>query len=162
MSFGGFGYPEWNAKITLIRQNGGIAIAAAGNWNSDTSYFAPAGSNNSIAVGAHDQYNDKAWFSNYGDAVDIWAPGVDILSSFPNNSTGVIDGTSMASPFIAGIVSNILANNPGLDFDGIKQRLTDFAVYDVDDGRGNTNLPRAQITCESYCDSGDCVANGHL
>ena len=59
----------------------------------------------------------------------------------------------MATPFVVGVAANILANNQQLNEDEILQRLLDFAAYDIDDPIGGTNLPRAQIYCDEYCDN---------
>ena len=118
--------------------------------------MSPASSDATIAVGAHNESNDRAWFSNYGDVVDIWAPGTNILSAITNDSSDTFQGTSMASPFVAGIAANILANNLYFDMEDILERMLNFSIYDVDDGEGNTDLPRAQISCEEYCGDSEC------
>eukprot|EP00486_Rosalina_sp_Unknown_P004510 CAMPEP_0201576330 /NCGR_PEP_ID=MMETSP0190_2-20130828/22077_1 /ASSEMBLY_ACC=CAM_ASM_000263 /TAXON_ID=37353 /ORGANISM="Rosalina sp." /LENGTH=448 /DNA_ID=CAMNT_0048007065 /DNA_START=251 /DNA_END=1597 /DNA_ORIENTATION=- len=163
MSFGGGNSDEKYARLGEIRYKGGISITSAGNGGSDASEKSPASSADTITVGNHDstikrnsatctdddgdQYDCS---SNYGNVVDIWAPGTSILSALPGGGNGLKTGTSMASPLVSGIAANILANNPGLDFYGIKQRLLDYAVYDVDDRNGNTNSPRVQVSCEEY------------
>ena len=150
MSFGGGALGAiGNARLIKIKEKGGFMFSAAGNENIDAMYYFPAESNHTITVGATNKDNDKADFSNYG-SVDIWAPGIGIKSSLPGGESGYKFGTSMAAPLVAGIAANILANNPGLDFDGIKQRLLDYAVYDVSDFQGRTNLPRVQISCKEY------------
>ena len=150
MSFGGGNWAEELTRLASIRAKGGISIAAAGNENQDASNVSPASSADTITVGAIDQSYNKASFSNYGNTVDIWAPGTNIKSSIPGEQTAVYQGTSMAAPLVAGIVANFVANNPSADFDDIIIRLLDYAMYDVDDGFGNTNLPRVQASCEEY------------
>eukprot|EP01084_Bolivina_argentea_P047009 86595_1 len=150
MSFGGGNWVEYNNRLATIRSKGGISIAAAGNDNVDAADKSPASSPDTITVGATDQNNNKASFSNYGGSVDIWAAGVSIKSTVVGGGTDTWDGTSMATPLVVGIAANILANNPNLDFNGIKQRLLNYAIRDVNDGRGNTNLPRVQASCEEY------------
>ena len=113
--------------------------------------MSPASSPVTITVGAIDKNKNKASFSNFGNNVDIWAPGVDIQSAVGIFGDAMLkSGTSMAAPLVSGIAANILANNPNFNFDDIKQRLLDFAVNDVNDGLGNTKLPRVQISCEEY------------
>lgn len=152
MSFGISNSIAATKRIAAIKANGGIIITSAGNKNIDASIYFPASSNDAITVGATDKTGDKASFSNYGNCIDIWAPGDNILSAFPGNISSNRSGTSMAAPLTTGIAANILLNNPNLDFDGVKQRLLDYAAYEVNDFLGNnTNLPRVQIECDEYC-----------
>lgn len=69
-----------------------------------------------IEVGASDSINDEnimPWFSNYGkNSVDVFAPGVDILSTYPNNKYDVESGTSMAAPVVSGLAAIIWAYYP--------------------------------------------------
>ncbi|WP_101843576.1 S8 family peptidase [Halobacillus sp. Marseille-P3879] len=88
--------------VNYAWNQGSVVIAAAGNDGVSTT-FEPASYNNVIAVGAVDQYDNKASFSNYGTWVDVAAPGVDIASTVPNGGYAYMSGTSMASPHVAGL-----------------------------------------------------------
>ncbi|MGI8315984.1 S8 family peptidase [Halobacillus mangrovi] len=88
--------------VNYAWSKGSVIIAAAGNDGVSTT-FEPASYANVIAVGAVDQYNRKASFSNYGTWVDVTAPGVSIASTTPNNGYMYMSGTSMASPHVAGL-----------------------------------------------------------
>lgn len=96
-----------------------ISVVAAGNENTDVSTKVPAGCSDAITVWAVDSNLNKASFSNYWSKVDVAAPGVYILSTYLNNNYVYMDGTSMATPYIAWLVSAILANNPNLTKDDI-------------------------------------------
>ena len=142
-------------------QDRGICVVAAGNSYDDASNYSPASSDDVITVGNQNKDggiftgllyggNPNVGGSSYGDDVDIYAPGVNILSSLPNNLYGLKTGTSMSSPLVAGIIANILASDINLDFDGVKKELLGAAVYDLDDLQGRTNLPRALLSCQLY------------
>src|SRR5215204_4576983 len=87
--------------------SGGLFVAAAGNdfTNTDAEPFYPASYDvpNVLVVGASDQFDRKAWFSNYGTrTVDLCAPGTNIYSTWTGATYRFTDGTSMATPQVAG------------------------------------------------------------
>lgn len=100
----------------MITNSNMIFVCAAGNNNVDlnvTPYY-PAAWNlsNQITVGAIDNLGHKASYSNYGSLVHIAAPGNDILSIVPNNNYEYKSGTSMAAPYISGILALKLSYYP--------------------------------------------------
>lgn len=101
----------------------GVFIAAsAGNSNSSTPSY-PAASNHVVAVGATDQNDAKASFSNYGSWVDVTSPGVSIRSTNMSGSYSSVSGTSPACPFVAGLASLLLAQNSRLTPDQIESAI---------------------------------------
>ena len=105
-----------------------LFVAAAGNdgFNNDVTPTYPAtyASDAVLAVAATDHNDGLAFFSSYGaKTVDLGAPGVGILSTTPGNSYGSFDGTSMATPHVAGAAALVEDRFPGATLYGIKALL---------------------------------------
>ena len=77
-------------------------------------------------------YYTAASDSNYGDRVDVWAPGTDVLSDLPGNVTGLRSGTSMASPVVAGVAALVWGVNPDLTAAQVRQIILASAEVDED------------------------------
>ncbi len=108
-------------------------MAAAGNDNTSSPSY-PAYYNNCLAVAATDSNDAKASFSNYGNWVDIAAPGVSIFSTLPNHRNriitrnyGSLSGTSMASPFVAGVAGLVWATSYGTSNTEVRSRIESTA-----------------------------------
>jgi len=96
----------------------GIHFAvAAGNDNADSCKYSPAAAEKAVTVGASTLQDERAYFSNYGTCNDIFAPGLNILSTWIGSKYAVntISGTSMASPHIAGLLAYFLSLQPASD-----------------------------------------------
>lgn len=119
MSFGGSDSNLIRDVLNYAYSQGVVLVAAAGNGNTNYPSY-PAAYGNVIAVAATDIDDSKASFSNYGDWVDVAAPGVDILSTFLNNATARMSGTSMACPHVAGLVALILSKNESYNQEEIR------------------------------------------
>lgn len=137
--------------INYAWSQGVILVAAAGNDNSSAAFY-PASYTNCIAVGATDENDSRAFFSNYGPWVDIAAPGLNVFSTTPNHESYIhnygvalgydyLSGTSMASPHVAGIAALIWAKYPDLSNVEVRKRIeagTDPALgFDPPVGRAN-------------------------
>jgi len=140
--------------IDYAYSQGVFMVAAAGNDNSDQPYY-PAGYPHVISVTATDS-DDKKWsLSNYGDWIDIAAPGVDILSLRAEGTsegrtygryTTLMSGTSMAAPHVAGACALLLSANPLLTYAKLYDMLaktTDPIAPGICDSDGRLNLFKA-------------------
>ena len=103
--------------VNYCNRQGAIVIAAAGNSNMDASKYSPANAPGIITVSAIDTNLQRAHFSNYVQNVPfgIAAPGVNIYSTFPKNQYKTFNGTSMACPYVAGLVGLMKSINPAIN-----------------------------------------------
>lgn len=115
MSLGGSAFPLLDLAIRNSILSGVTYVVAAGNSNDNACSYSPARTAHAITVAATDKTDTRAFFSNFGTCVDIFAPGVDIKSAWigSNNAYNRIQGTSMASPHVAGVVALYLSKVPG-------------------------------------------------
>jgi subtilisin len=118
LSLGGSFSAVTQRALSFARQRRVAICAAAGNNSTPTRcapIIYPARDPLCIAVAATDAGNRKAAFSCCGPELDLAAPGVNILSTFPGNAYRVLNGTSMATPHVAGAAALVLSRAPGLD-----------------------------------------------
>jgi len=102
------GTPALDAAVANAVKLGIHVVVGAGNDGKDNADSSPARSPSAITVGSTNIKDVKSSFSNFGK-VDIFAPGEDILSTFPGNKVQVLSGTSMSTPFISGLVAYLIA-----------------------------------------------------
>ena len=116
---------EMAAAVDYARINGVLLVVAAGNngisLDSAPVYPASLNTSNMIVVGATDPTDHRTSFSNYGSALDLFAPGLYILSTTPNGQLAFQSGTSQASPTVAGAaalaVESLGTSNPSAVID---------------------------------------------
>ncbi|MBB4077400.1 thermitase [Lewinella aquimaris] len=108
----------YSAAIEYAHRNGAVVVAAAGNSNRDAKDFAPANADGMITVAAIDQLLLRAPFSNRTENIEmaIAAPGVGIYSTVPGNGYKSYSGTSMACPFVAGLIGVMKSLDPDLTY----------------------------------------------
>jgi subtilisin family serine protease len=118
LSLGGGASTALDAAVNNAINKGVTFVVAAGNGNfagraQDACNYSPARVANAITVSATDKTDTKATYANYGTCVDIFAPGNGILSAWYTGDTAgaTLDGTSMASPHVAGVAAQFLAGN---------------------------------------------------
>ncbi|KAF2258771.1 protease [Lojkania enalia] len=109
MSLGGGKNTAVNQAVAAAVEAGLFMAVAAGNDYGNAANYSPASEPSACTVGATDSSDAKASFSNTGTVVDIFAPGVQVLSTWNNGGTNSISGTSMATPHVAGLGAYLLA-----------------------------------------------------
>jgi subtilisin family serine protease len=117
MSLGGGASTTMDNAVRRAINDGIVMCIAAGNSSRDAKNFSPARVIEAITVGATDQNDRFASYSNFGSVVDLLAPGSLITSSWIGNNSPIntISGTSMATPHVAGVVAQYLSLNPTLN-----------------------------------------------
>lgn len=128
--------------IQSLSKNGVLVVAAAGNEGTETPSYPAAYSSVLSVCALSTAITDAssglrrtgefaiAPFSNFGQWIDICAPGTDILSTLPGNKDGKDSGTSMASPIVAGAAGYLLSLDKNLTNEGARRLLLDFANAD--------------------------------
>ena len=117
------------AKVNWVVDNGISVAVAAGNDGLGVS--SPACASKAIAVGAVNKNDARPWWSNRGSALDIVAPGVDILSAYSCIAAGdcnsywyaYLSGTSMSTPHVSGVIALLRQKNPSLNDSEVKDAL---------------------------------------
>ncbi len=132
MSLGGTAQSKTLEKaVNKAYDSGILLVAAAGNngYSKKGTIGYPAAYSSVIAVGAVYQNNTRASFSSVGRQLELMAPGVDILSTVPNNGYESYNGTSMASPHVAGVAALIWEAKPNLSNVQLRNLLNETATY---------------------------------
>ncbi|EUC28686.1 hypothetical protein COCVIDRAFT_93959 [Bipolaris victoriae FI3] len=146
MSLGGPFSQTTNDAIQSAVEAGAFVAAAAGNEGEDASNSSPASAPQACTVGATNERDLMASFSNFGKLVDIFAPGEKIQSAWIGSSTATntISGTSMACPHIAGLAAYLIAlegpRSPTALCKRIQELATKDAITNIRDGDDSPNL----------------------
>ncbi|KAH6910920.1 serine protease [Coprinopsis sp. MPI-PUGE-AT-0042] len=144
MSILAFGTSQaYDDAVEALVAQGVHVVTAAGNENDDAANWSPARTPGAITVGATDITDTRAWFSNYGSIVDVFAPGVDVTgpaTQFPTAQT-MMSGTSMATPHVAGLVAYLIAKDGNISPAAMSTKVKNLAsvgyLHDLPAGTGN-------------------------
>ncbi|MEV6342516.1 S8 family peptidase [Actinoplanes sp. NPDC051851] len=142
MSMGGSYSASLDYAVEESIASGVTYVVAAGNEDVNALKSSPADVPAAVTVAASDSRDRRAYFSNYGSVVDIFAPGVDITSAVATGNTAKAtwSGTSMASPHVAGAAALILDANPSYTPAQVRNRLVANATTGkVTDRMGSPN-----------------------
>lgn len=146
------------AAVNTLRAGGVTTFASAGNNGSSTQMTLPACLSNVISVGASDNSDVAAGFTNSNASTDIFAPGVNVVSAVLSNTTGTASGTSMASPHAAGCAALLIEAGDATTPDQIEALLESSPFMVTVPGNG-LSFPR--IDCSTFVNiPPTCDANG--
>lgn len=126
LSLGGPANSAVDAAVADATAAGLVVVVAAGNSGADACQFSPARAVSALTIGATDQNDARASYSNFGGCVDMYAPGSSITSAWISgaSSSRSLSGTSMATPHVAGMVARLQQAQPGISVGAISQTLT--------------------------------------
>ncbi|KAJ8050792.1 hypothetical protein HOLleu_04129 [Holothuria leucospilota] len=142
MSLGGSASTAQDDAVADLDADGVIVIVAAGNDNSDACNGSPSRAEKAFTVGATDNSDARASYSNYGSCVNIFAPGSSIKSAWylTDSSSRTISGTSMATPHVSGAAAVLLGIDNTLTPANVKNKLETEATSNcVSDVQGSPN-----------------------
>lgn len=148
MSLGGDINRAADAAVRNSIRAGVTYIIAAGNGNSDAANYSPANVSEAITVGATNQSDSRAEFSNYGPVLDLFAPGVSIPSAWIGGDLMIAtaSGTSMASPHVAGVVALYLQTHRTASPGSVRSVLVDASTAGVVINPGEASPNRLLFT----------------
>jgi hypothetical protein len=133
--------------VNYAWSKGLVIVAAAANASTNTPYY-PAALDRVVAVSATDQNDNLASFSNYGDWIEVAAPGVSVYTTANGGGYLYGSGTSLSSPIVAGLASLVFSLNPGLTNAQVVNLITSKADdlgttgFDANFGWGRINVQR--------------------
>jgi serine protease len=151
LSLGGGGYTQtMKNAVSYATNNGALVVAAAGN-NGSSSVSYPAAYSESLAVSALDADESLASYSQYGESVELAAPGTEVLSTWPapGDQYNRISGTSMATPVVAGTAGLTLAKYDLTTAElrtHLKNTAVDVGLSEAKQGSGRVDAGNAVTT----------------
>jgi subtilisin family serine protease len=133
VSLGGGYSDSLNAAVQGVINQGIPVVVAAGNANENVINTSPASAPNAITVGAIDSTDTRAWFSNFGPIVDIFAPGVNIYSAWAGSDKDYawLDGTSQATPHVAGLAAYYMIKEKAVGAKAVLDKIVSKSVKNL-------------------------------
>jgi subtilisin family serine protease len=150
MSLGGGASKALDDAVRRSATSGVFYSVAAGNAGANACNYSPAragaGTNNGITTVAATNSSDKeASWSNYGSCVDIWAPGVSVLSTKKGGGTTTFSGTSMAAPHVGGGGALYLSSHTSASSSSVEGTLTSNATSTANKSKDGTTITREYV-----------------
>jgi len=149
MSLGGGASTALDTAVQNLALSGVPVALAAGNEAKDACTTSPARAGTAagvITTAATDSADREASFSNFGRCVDIWAPGVSVLSTSKNGGTTTLSGTSMASPHVAGAAALVVSGSPAATPTQVEDSLKSRDVSTGTVSKDGTPITRLSVT----------------
>jgi hypothetical protein len=133
MSLGGDASSALDTEVNSLISAGMTTVVAAGNDNGDACTKSPSRVLGALTVGASSATDQRASFSNYGNCVDLFAPGMGILSDWYSSptATAVSSGTSESAPFVTGVAALCLEKFPSASPTTVSQTVLSQATLDT-------------------------------
>ncbi|BBH21261.1 hypothetical protein Back11_26060 [Paenibacillus baekrokdamisoli] len=154
MSLGNYAQAEFlHDAVKYAYDRDVVLVAASGNDNTDRPGY-PAAYPEVLAVASTDANGSRSSFSNFGDYIDVAAPGASIASTYPGSQYAALSGTSMASPHVAALAGLIRSTNPSLSnvevMDIMRKSAKDLGAKgkDNDFGYGQIDIVQALETAK--------------
>lgn len=136
--------------LDKLAELGVVVCIAAGNEAQNTRNVVPAGLDRGVVVSAYNTRGgtDRGFadFSNFGDAVDVTAPGVSIYSTWPDGGYEALDGTSMATPHVAGVAAVYMALNPDKSASQVRTALVNNGEGGLEGANGDHPEPMVDLS----------------
>ena len=165
VSMGGY-YPETASAYTSVINAGAdagmVTCVASGNDAMNVAYCYPACIGRALTVAAHDRSFNMWAGSNTGNAVDVTAPGVDIISAMPNGGYQAQTGTSMASPHAAAACAMLMSRDPDMSADEVMDAIKNAAVDRGLNGGGTGVLCMTALIDAGPIVPGDADGSGEV